>query len=475
MKATRIANGAFVAVAAVCLLGAVAAGSITNAVGWLLAAAVALLALLLPAAARANFLIVLISVAVPLYGAEFVLMPKKNTVRQRAEAAGRPYDARGKAQVVADLRHAGKRAFPAMHRGAGQLRLADGEAVALGGISNVTSVMCNETGTYAIFESDQHGFNNPPGLWRPDSVRIAVVGDSYTVGWCVHPDSNLVGRIRAREPRTLNLGIGGNGPLTELATVREYLPRVRPDVVVWAFYENDLADLEEEKEDPRLLEYLEPEHRRDLADRQSEIDRQLSEIVEGRATPREMPPPSWAEHRVIRKLRQVASLHHLRQALHAVGLGLGRGGGGEVAAGGRPCCDIRLFAQILALAKRDVESWGGTLVFVFVPTRARYDRSPPVHESGAEMRARDEVLGAAKALSIPVIDLDATFSALPQPERLYVYPGAHLDDTGYRIAAEAIIQGLERLRLMSEEAQAPHTARGEPLAADTNASGMVSP
>lgn len=49
-------------------------------------------------------------------------------------------------------------------------------------------------------------------------------------------------------PRTLNLGMGGIGPLHELAILKEYGSVVRPKVVLWVYYEgNDLADLSHEK------------------------------------------------------------------------------------------------------------------------------------------------------------------------------------------------------------------------------------
>jgi hypothetical protein len=55
----------------------------------------------------------------------------------------------------------------------------------------------------------------------------------------------------------LNLSIGGNGPLLEYATLREYLKFVNIKNVVWLFYEgNDLTDLEKENNSPLLKKYL---------------------------------------------------------------------------------------------------------------------------------------------------------------------------------------------------------------------------
>ena len=37
-------------------------------------------------------------------------------------------------------------------------------------------------------------------------------------------------------PSTVNIAIKGNGPLIQLAGVREYIPIVKPEIVFWAFY-----------------------------------------------------------------------------------------------------------------------------------------------------------------------------------------------------------------------------------------------
>jgi hypothetical protein len=38
------------------------------------------------------------------------------------------------------------------------------EALPLGGISNRPTVLCNETGQYTIFDSDERGFPNPKNI-----------------------------------------------------------------------------------------------------------------------------------------------------------------------------------------------------------------------------------------------------------------------------------------------------------------------
>ena len=47
----------------------------------------------------------------------------------------------------------------------------------LGSISKFATVYDNEGGYFPIIELDEHGFNNPKGLYNKDEVDIVLVGD----------------------------------------------------------------------------------------------------------------------------------------------------------------------------------------------------------------------------------------------------------------------------------------------------------
>ena len=105
----------------------------------------------------------------------------------------------------------------------------DGAAVLpLGGLSRRTTLDCKEGGDWLVFQTDEHGFHNPPGAWSAPSLELAFLGDSFVHGSCVPSEQNMVERVRARHPATLNLGTAGGGPLIMLAQLREYLPALRP-------------------------------------------------------------------------------------------------------------------------------------------------------------------------------------------------------------------------------------------------------
>ena len=46
---------------------------------------------------------------------------------------------------------------------------------------------------------------------------------------------------------TLALGIGNNGPLLELAILKEYAKKIKPEIIFWVYSEeNDLLEVKEE-------------------------------------------------------------------------------------------------------------------------------------------------------------------------------------------------------------------------------------
>src|SRR5262249_53217850 len=106
---------------------------------------------------------------------------------------------------------------------------------------------------------------------------------------CVPAGDGVADLIRDKHAATITLGIAGDGPLIELAGIEEYLAELKPRVVLWLYYHNDLASLEAEKQSPLLRRYLEPGFRQDLAAKQERIDRALAE----RAGAAEVGAPVW--------------------------------------------------------------------------------------------------------------------------------------------------------------------------------------
>ena len=82
-----------------------------------------------------------------------------------------------------------------------------------------------------------------------------LLGDSFTQGSCVQPGEDISSQIRLlNKQNVISLGMSGNGPLLELASLKEYTFIKKPKNILWFYFErNDLEDLKSEKTSSILL------------------------------------------------------------------------------------------------------------------------------------------------------------------------------------------------------------------------------
>jgi hypothetical protein len=356
-------------------------------------------------------------------------------LQEAARKSGNPVDYRTKLQVVLELRGRGIDAYPSPISPWGNktgaritgLYVDGAEIVPLGGVAHKTTVLCNETGQYVTYRSDEHGFHNPEGCWRPGSVCVAAVGDSFTQGQCVASARNLVSLI-ARNCAAVNLGMAGTGPLFILATIKEYAEALKPRAVLWFHFEgNDFTDLRFEKSSAMLMRYLETDLSQGLMGRQSQVDRALMAVIadagrsarlkDGRETSPEMPG--------------IAMLPRVRETVN-------RAIGHTMIMPDE--ADLDLFRRIIQKAKTIVESWGGRLFFVYLPAPERYFVKPLLGRSRSET-IRRRVFAAVASAGITAVNIHEAFLKQKDPRTMFFYPGSHFSEEGYRVVAEAVLQG----------------------------------
>jgi hypothetical protein len=395
-----------------------------------------------------NCALVVLSTGISIYGIEISLaILNAPAMVETAASAGVVGDRRGKLEFVRDMRGQGLSMYPspispwsAERRPDGSLRsritIEGSEAVPLGGISNSRTVLCNETGEYLTYNSDEHGFHNPKGLWGSPRLNVAVIGDSFVHGQCVPSDSNIVGRIREKFPATISLGMAGTGPLFYLATLQEYAVSLRPNRVVWVHFEgNDLIDLRIEKASPLLMKYLNEDFSQGLLAKQEQIDQALVSIVENALEASKVRKgPDW-----VQTGKDVITLHNLKSRLSSL---LARG----------PSIpkkeDMDLFRRIMSKAKTTVGTWGGKLYFVYLPSwECAQDPLPRSFRRCSAVH--DQVLAEVHALGIPVVDVILAFHSQGDPSGLFNFPGPHYNPLGYQIAAQAILESLSVETMMS--------------------------
>jgi hypothetical protein len=350
---------------------------------------------------------------------------------QVAKAQGVSFDVRGRFEVIMDLRAKGIDAVgTALPRSAmrSPFKVNGIRILPLGGISNKVTVLCNEAGFHLVYKSDEHGFHNPAQLW-PNADLVAV-GDSFAMGHCVPSDKNFVSLIRSRYPKTINLGMSGNGPLVELGAIKEYAPLLKPKVVLWFYFGNDIENLEEEKENEILLRYLDDDKfTQSLLARQQEIDPALSAEFE-RQLEIEMARKRASKSPVLDAYAFV-KLQSLRQRL---GLTSPNSRAVRNRAEIQPTT-MELFEKVLSTAKNTVAELGATLYFIYLP--GYYGSNPKKNEP---------ILGIVRGLGISIIDITPVFA---QHDRLSLFPFGlfgHYNEKGHRLVAEEVLKTLEMNR-----------------------------
>ncbi len=317
-----------------------------------------------------------------------------------------------------------------MHPSKLDAHFADG-LLPLGGISGVTTILCNEGGPYVLYRADEHGFQNRPGSFAAGRLDVGIVGDSYAQGWCVRPDESFAALIQRRWPATLNVAMAGDGPLSELASFREYLAATPPRVLLWFYYEgNDCSDLRAELAHPTLRRYRsDSAFSQHLLQRQGTIDSALETLVASdsvRAASRRR------SHEVASIVKSVVTLSHLREAVASST----RKSTPQVA------CDPAVLAGLVDAAGRTVRAAAGRLLFVYLPSSTRYFAARSVPSDSA-LAAGDRVIAAVRGAGYEVLDLRQGLIAHEAARALYLTAHSHLGPRGHKAVADTVLKLIE--------------------------------
>ena len=397
----------------------------------------------------ANLVLFVVSLFTAIYIAELFMLfflPDMDSISKRVDMAkksGISFDARDWVEVVETFAKEGvyvtpyfcpQRYMGLKSRYNAGMKMED-QILPLNGLADSQTIMCNENGKYTIYDSDEHGFNNPKGMFSEKDIDILLVGDSFTHGACVEPGEDIGSMIRDSGKNVINLGIGGNGPLLELATLIEFGKSVKPKVVLWLYYEeNDVDNLISEMKSSILLKYLNKRNfSQNLINRQPEIDRFVTDVAAKYM--------DYSKLRIKDKLRKkmkeksynfivqgVVKLRILRKRLRLLTLPVSNS-----------AAPPPLFKEILKNANDVSAEWGGKLYFIYLPEWARYARGVD-HKV---FRRRDKVLSIVKDLNIPIIDMHEIIASQPVPLTFFPFRlYGHYTKEGYSLTAQTILDKL---------------------------------
>jgi len=346
------------------------------------------------------------------------------------------YDTRTVYEVYTDLINNGYEAIPSVRPSiflsSNGLPLKDkDELLPLSGVSNIKTVYCNESGKRIIYQSDKYGFRNTSSSWDKTSNLWVLIGDSFTQGACVEDEHTFASYIDnlEEEVSVISLGMGGNGPLIELASIEEYAKDLKPEKVFWLYFEgNDLANLPEELNSPILRKYLNREFNQNLKNRQEEIDSRINEFVKESKDQRESRSTFQLETFV--QNSRTLRLLYIRRFL-------------GIDQKGNDADFTSDFKKVIEEAKIRIKQWNGELIFVYLPEYSRYLLDEP---GSLSFRQRGEVLSIIEGLEIEVIDIhEQVFDKHPDP--LSLFPRrteAHYTPEGYNLSSKVITEAKEK-------------------------------
>jgi hypothetical protein len=380
---------------------------------------------------QANILLANISLIVGLYLMEGGLryyFPDRITVAARL---GVKFDKRRPLEVKDELKAKGIDTVPAVkpdyfHKLGGLTGEKGTELLyPLGGVSRRTTVYGNESGKWVIYKSDRYGFNNPDEEWDSSQVELVLIGDSFTQGASVQTGEEIAGQIRSiTNHSTISLGMGGNGPLIELAALKEYGESIRPKKVLWIYFDgNDLKDLSRELNTPMLMKYLQNNFSQNLINKQKELDTRLNKYIAEQEIIRrgdeKLLGTGWIRLSLIRELLMPKNYDIEYDKLLSK--------------------TYKLFPEILKAAKTRTEAWGGNLYFVYLPAFQWY--STP---NFGEHANKKKVIEIVQGLKIPIIDIQQEVFA-KHPDPLALFPlriNGHYNAEGYSKVAKAIVDNV---------------------------------
>jgi hypothetical protein len=304
----------------------------------------------------------------------------------------------------------------------------------LGTISNSITFFQNEGGSYPIIQTDEHGFNNPKGLYKKNKLDVVLIGDSYTEGISVEQNQSIAAILRKMDLNTLSLGKGSNGPLLELATLKEFAEYLKPKVVIWIFFTNDLIDLNIEMQSSMLQNYLnENDFSQSLITRQKEIDKLLISYLRDQEI-------KHKKHQVVK--RKIIALSIIR--LKKIQKILKKVYQKPPPIFNNPVEEHRsTFKLILSKSNKMVSSWGGKMYIVYLPPF-------PTLKYGINDPDRDFFIQTVDQSGIPLIDMQfELLNAHSDPLSLYPLENAdgmapHFNAEGYHLIAEKILLRLNK-------------------------------
>jgi len=298
------------------------------------------------------------------------------------------------------------------------------EIFPVSGISKTKTLYCNENGYWFDYLSDRYGFNNPDNEWNNDKVDFLLIGDSLTMGACVNRPYDTASQLRQLfDKSSINLGMGGNGPLMEFVSLKEYIPK-NTNNVIWLYSEaNDNIELALELKNPILSKYLyNPNYYQNLKDKVKVID-QVSEILQKKEISNQMKDRIRDEsikYKILQfvQLKKIKTLFDFKTP--------------KVSFASKP---PKEFKKILQMAKNETIKNNANFYFVYLPRFERYSLDNFSNENYLHIKS------LIKELDLNFIDFKKVLDKEKNPLSYFPFGmWGHYNEKGYKLLAKTIFK-----------------------------------
>ena len=301
----------------------------------------------------------------------------------------------------------------------------------LSGTSNYKTIDCNENGYFSIYLSDRFGFNNPNDQWESDNIKYIILGDSFAHGACVNRPNDIASQLRIlSKANVLNLGYKSNGPLSMLATLKEYMPKNTKNIL-WLYFEgNDLNDLVSELNNEILLKYFsDTNFSQNLKKKQKIIDLLNKEIIFKSINHEDkIIDQATRNAKLKNKLLKFIRLNETKKILTL-----------QTIKRKNKKLPIKEFKNIIKDAKKYAENNNSILHFVYLPQFERYNNK-------ALNSNYNQIKQIVKELNINFIDIHkGVFSKQKNPLELFPFKmWGHYNEIGYKKVSNYIYENLKQ-------------------------------
>jgi len=291
-------------------------------------------------------------------------------------------------------------------------------------VSNYGVFNCNENGEFVVNKTDRFGFNTDNATWNKKNIDFILVGDSGTYGFCEERKNNIDGHIKKNSEfkNIINFGMGGNGPLINYATLREYYPKDKNvKNILWIFHPNDLGNLNSEFSNEILKKYLNDEFfSQDLIQKDDLKNKINQNLIFKRLMIKKFP------FLLLKKTRKFIS--DFKQNKSSSGY----------SSDNRYYNDknLLIFKKIMELALKIDKN--AKFYFVYLVEYQQF------FTDNYNFDHKQKILEIVKQLNIPIIDLESSFKESKNQHLLFsIHPKfKHYSSDGYRLAAKHILSSL---------------------------------